>query len=119
MSSYGWHFSKKMFDWAVSKMYKTEGNKKVKIEPLCKEIVDSMLKQYGIILENNVGYDAAYVANMCKADFLGKSVKGEAGLVQYIKDTIDDPDGYEGMVFTRFFADCIGSGTPVYWEDML
>ena len=24
LSAYGWHFSKKMCDWAVSKMYKTE-----------------------------------------------------------------------------------------------
>ena len=28
-------------------------------------------------------------------------------------------DLYEGIVFTRFYADCIGSGIPIIWEDML
>ena len=32
---------------------------------------------------------------------------------------ITDGDAYEGMPFTRFYADCIGSGTPIIWEDML
>ena len=37
----------------------------------------------------------------------------------FVKDYIDDPDGYEGLPFTRFYADCIGSGTPIMWSDML
>ena len=68
---------------------------------------------------NAKGYDAVYVANMCRADFFGKSIKDEGALVQYVIDTINDPDGYEGMVFTRFYADCVGSGTPIDWEDMM
>ena len=28
-------------------------------------------------------------------------------------------DGYDGLSFTRFVADCIGSGKPVMWEDMI
>ena len=31
----------------------------------------------------------------------------------YIKDYVDDKDGYDGLPFTRFYADCIGSGTPI------
>ena len=119
LSYYGWHFSKKMCDWAVSRMYKNEAGKKRYIDPITKEMLDTLLKRYGIKLQNDSGYDSVYVANMCKADYLGKSIKGEAELIQYIYDTIEDADAYEGMVFTRFYADCIGSGTAINWEDML
>ena len=34
-------------------------------------------------------------------------------------DYIDDVDAYPGMPFTRFYADCIGSGTPILWEEAL
>lgn len=119
MGYYGWHFSKEMCDWAVSKMYKTELGKRRPIDPIQKDKVDALLKQYNIKLQKDSGYDSVYVANMCKADYLGKSVRGEPEMVQFIYDTIEDPDGYEGMVFTRFYADCVGSGTPIIWEDML
>lgn len=116
LSSYGWHFSKKMCQWAVSKMYKKDNKS---IVPITKECLDTLLKSYNITIENNKGYDYVYVANMCSADFLGSSIEGDKKLAQFIKDYIDDADAYEGMPFTRFYADCIGSGTPIIWEDLL
>lgn len=116
----GWHFNKKMCNWATSKMKKKDSSgKSVKISPYTKDDVDVILKRNNINLENDWGYDAVYVANMCIADFLGSSILDENRLALYIKDVVDDPDGYEGMVFTRFYADCIGSGRPIMWEDML
>lgn len=38
---------------------------------------------------------------MCKADYLGKSVPNENYLAQYIKDVLDDVDGYNGIAFNR------------------
>lgn len=119
LSYYGWHFSKKMCQWASSKMYREVNDIKNYITPFSKEDVDSILAKYGITLNNDKGYDAVYVANMCKADFLGRSVRDEQGLAMYVKDVIDDPDAYDGMVFTRFYSDCIGSGTAINWEDMM
>lgn len=119
LSYYGWHFSKKMCEWAASRMYRLVNNRPIKIDPIKKEQLDEILKRYSVSLKNDNGYDAVYVANMCKADYLGRSVKDEGAMVQFIVDTIEDPDGYEGMVFTRFYADCVGSGTPINWEDML
>lgn len=56
-------------------------------------------------------------------DFVNKVVRRDEPLskyqAKYIKDVIDDPDAYDGMPFTRFYADCIGSGTPINWEDMI
>ena len=121
LSIYGWHFSKKMCEWAVSRMYKDgEDNKPEQAIPnYTRERVDLLLKRFNLKLEKNRGYDDVYVANMCKFDFLGSSIDGEMKLAQFIKDYIDDADAYEGMPFTRFQADCIGSGTPIMWEDMI
>ena len=116
---YGWHFSKRMCEWAASKMYRKEGTAKRPIDPYTKERLEELLKQYGVTLKEGVTYDAVYVANMCKADYLGSSIRNESNLALFVKDTVEDPDGYEGMPFTRFYADCIGSGTPIDWEDML
>lgn len=52
-------------------------------------------------------------------DFNGSSIQNEQQLCLYIKDVIEDEDSYEGMIFTRFYADCIGKGTPIYWEDFI
>lgn len=119
LSMYGWHFSKKMCEWASSRMYKMVRDRKQYIEPYTRESVNALLKQMGIKLNNVKGYDDVYIANMCKADFLDSSVRGEDALILYVKDVIDDPDAYEGMPFTRFYADCIGSGTPIPWEEVL
>lgn len=43
----------------------------------------------------------------------------EQYLLQFVKDYLDDIDGYDGKALTRFYADCIGSGTPIMWEDMI
>lgn len=121
LSIYGWHFSKKMCEWAVSRMYKKEEENKPE-QPnsnYTRDKVDILLKRYDLKLENNKGYDDVYIANMCKFDFLGSSIDNEIKLAQFIKDYIDDADAYEGMPFTRFYADCIGSGTPIIWEDMI
>lgn len=115
LGAYGWHFSKKMCDWAISRMKTKDGQ----LEPLRKEDLDALMKKYGIKLENDVAFDALYVANMAKADYFGRSISDMAHLALFVKDYLDDPDGYRGLPFTRFYADCIGSGTPVMWEEML
>ena len=56
---------------------------------------------------------------MAKADFHGSSIKEESSLVKYVKDYLDDPDGYDGIAMTRFYADCIGKGEIIPWEDLL
>lgn len=48
LENYGWHFSKKMCEFAVSRMKDRNGKK---IEPYSKDKVDALLKQYGIELK--------------------------------------------------------------------
>lgn len=117
---YGWHFSKKMCDWAVSGMKaKDEDGKMKPIVPYFKEDVDTLMKKYGVSVSRDAGYDCVYVANMAKADYFKSSLSDDAHIALFVKDYIDDPDGYDGLPFTRFYADCIGSGKPIIWEDMM
>jgi hypothetical protein len=115
LRNYGWHFSKRMCQWAVSNMTDRNGNK---VRAYDKTKVENMLAVSNIQLKNDKGYDKVFVANMAQADFLGNSLMNEMQVARYVKDYIDDPDGYDGLPFTRFYADCIGSGTPIEWEDM-
>lgn len=120
LSQYGWHFSKKMCEWAVSRMKaKDETGKPKKLDMMKKDEVEELLKKYGVKLEMDSGYDCVYTANMAKSDYYKSSIADESHLALFVKDYIDDPDGYEGLPFTRFYADCIGSGTPIMWSDML
>ena len=91
----------------------------VHVARLDKEAVDALLKTYNIELKENQLYDYVFVANMCKADFLGSSVPDEQHLCKYVRDVIDDVDGYDGIVFNRWYADMCRQGIPVSWSDML
>ena len=119
LNNYGYHFNKKLCDWAVSQMYKEANGKKQNIQPYTKEQVDNLLKQYNIQPERGKLYDEVYIANMVKADFLGSSIPNEQYLAKYIKDMLDDPDAEDGFVFNRFIADCYFMDNPIEWEDVL
>lgn len=112
----GPHFNRKLLEFAVSKMTKADGKR---ITPYNKEQVKTMLERAGVVLKNDQLHDSVYVANMCKADFLGSSITDETRLALYVKDVIDDPDGYDGLVFNRWYADMCYCGIPIDWEEML
>lgn len=109
---YGQHFNKKLCQFAVSRM----DHGKV---PVLKEKVDEVLNKNGIILKNNELYDYVYVYNMGNNDFLGSSIADEKHLALYVRDVIDDKDGYDGIVFNRWYADMVTSGIPIEWDEML
>lgn len=116
LSNYGWHFSKAMCEWAVSKMKDRNGN----IVPRkTKEQVDAILAAHNVVISNDKGYDKVFVMHMGMSDYLGSSVPDEQHLARYVKDVLDDKDGYEGIAFTRFVADCNGKGEPIMWQDMI
>ena len=105
----GRHFNKHLCDFAVSQMEDSNG----KIIPYTEEQVDNILKAYNIHLDNDILYDKVFVANMCKADYMGSSIMDEQHIALFIKDYVDDKDGYLELPFTRFYADCVGSGCPI------
>lgn len=119
INNYGCHFNRKLCEEAVSRMYTKTGGRKEYIEPYSKEQVEDLLETNGIKLKRNKLYDAVYVANMCVADYLDKSVPDTQHLAMFVRDMIDDPDAEEGFIFNRFYADTMFMNDPVEWEDML
>jgi hypothetical protein len=120
INNYGCHFNKKLYEEAVSRMFKEdEEGKEESIKPYSKEQVERLLESYSIKLKRNKLYDACYVACMCKADYFGKSVPDERHMAMFIRDMIDDPDAEEGFIFNRFIADCMFMNNPVEWEDII
>lgn len=114
LSMYGWHFSKSMCMWAVSMMKDRNGNK---VQPYTKEQLSELINKTNDRVEAK-GYDDVYLAAIVKADFWGSSITSEGQMVKYLSDVMNDKDGYEGMPFTRFYADTIARGIPIVWEDM-
>lgn len=121
LDTYGWHFSKKMCEWAVSKM-KRKNPQTQKEEPLDymdKDKVDEFLKKFNVQLPDAKGYDVSYILHNARADYFKSSIADEAHLALFVKDFFNDPDGYPTMAFTRFYADCIGMGEPIIWSDLM
>lgn len=117
---HGPHFTKKLCDFAVSRMTRkdNEGND-ITIAAMERDEVDRILSDYGIRLKNRAGYDHVFAANMCKADYLGDSVPDMEHLARYVRNVIDDPDGYDGIVFCRWLADACHKRVEVPWEDVV
>ena len=111
----GPHFSKKLCEFAVGKMRKKEG----RITPWSKAEVDEMLNTAGVEVENDSLHDTVFVANMCKADYYKSSIADKEHVAKYIKDYLDDEDGYDGIAFNRWLADCARKGVAIPWDDVL
>lgn len=121
LRNYGYSFSKKACEFAVSLMERENKatGKKEKIEPFSKEKAEELLSGHGIKLENNIGYNFVYVFNMALADYWKGAIDDEAHLVKYIKETIDDVDGNPENLFRMWIAKMDGNGIPIPWEDIM
>ena len=98
LAEHGWNFSKKLCEYAVSKMKDRNGNK---IHPYDKDQVEALMKQFNVELKNDVEYNKVYVLNMVRADY------------------IDDVDGSPTRALDEYYAKCIACGTPFSWEDYI
>lgn len=120
LSHNGPHFNKKCCEFAVSQMYKTDDNgEEENITPYTKQEVENILKEYSIKVEYAQLEDITYVANMCKFDYYRGSVPDEKHLALYIKETLDDPDGCEGLTFNRWIGDMKWLGIAIPWNEFL
>lgn len=113
---YGFHFSKKLYEFAVSMMKDRNGGSP---QPVTKEQCSEKLRNLGVTLKNDKGYDAAYVWQMGMADYFGSSIKDEQHLALFVKDFLDDPDGSKTKAFDHFVVDCRAKDEPLFWEDFV
>lgn len=118
ISAYGFHFSKRAFEYATKKMKRknSSSGQMEKITPVTKDKVDEILAAHNVHLENDSLYDAAYVFNMNKTDCWGSSIEDEQHLAKSVKDVLDDPDGSDELPFRYWLQKMVALGKPVDWE---
>ena len=116
LEDYGYHFNKKLFDFAVEKMRDRNGNK---LQVFDKEKVNSFLAGHGIKLRNDYGHDAAYVFNMARADYWGGAITDEPHLALFVRDYLEDPDGSPTRAFDEFYIKTVALGIPIFWDEMM
>lgn len=116
LSHYGRHFSKKMYEFAVSTMRSRGGDK---MEAISKQDLEQKMSLNNVEVENDILYDKNYVYTMAMSDFYGSSIIDEKHICMYVRDLCDDEDKEEGFIFNRFYADCVFMGIPIDWEDMI
>lgn len=118
---YSWSFSKKAYEYAVSKMKKKDPatGREAPCEKKTKEQMDELFKKYGVDISKAKGYDAYYVYSSAYCDYFKSSLADEQHLALFVKDTIEDIDAYDGMIFTRWYSDAIGKGEQPPWLDLI
>lgn len=117
MASHGRHFSKPMLEWAVGMMRDRTG-KKVTLPD--KKQLDNILSAHNVSIERGEGfYDPLYVWCMARADYFGSSIVDDLHMARYMKDYIDDPDGYGTRAFDEFYIKCVAKGIDIPWEDII
>lgn len=107
--NYGWHFNKRMLNFALDHLPK-------EISPVDKDKVDSLLRANNIALPTDSLYDYIYVANYCLSVYYKSSIVDEKQLALFIKDTMEAEDG---VIFTKWYSTMCRLGIPIEWEDMI
>lgn len=65
------------------------------------------------------GWELVAVVPMAYADFFPEPLRNEFDIAMYVKKYIDDPDGYDGIAFSRYLADLKRTGKYIDWEEMI
>lgn len=117
----GYHFDKKLYEYAASLMRKMnrQTQKEEKVPIYNKEEIDAILKRYGIEVENKGNYDYVYVAQMCRADYLGGSIADDHRLALYVKETCDDVDAPDGLILRQWIMKMATLGESIDWYQFI
>lgn len=115
IAKHGYHFTAQLADCA-SKMMKNVNNREHR---WTSDQIKQQLMIHGL---NDLGKctlgDITFLANMAYADFYPDVLNSEHACIKYAIAVAKDPDGYDGIVFSRWIADLIGKKvTSIDWEE--
>lgn len=113
-------FSRKLAEWAVSRMeVKDTATKQMKpIVPTPIDRVQSILKENSVEMPEEFIYTAFYLYNMAVADY-PKTLQTDELRARYVEETICDPDGMPENVLSCFETKMCNAEVPIYWEMFL
>ena len=110
------HFSKALAKWAISRMrVRDASGELVRITSVPLEEVESVLDSHGVVVKEESIYDAWYLYNMCLADYR-KTMPEKKDIVNYINETINDPDCKPTAVLACWRAKMDVMRVPIHWE---
>jgi len=115
---YGCKFSRKLAEYAVSKMKNKNGQggttKHISFESVMQE-----LNKNGVKVDEEDKDNSYYLFNMFYSDFYPNTLKDEKQISSAVKDKLEDPDGYEGDVFIEWYAKTIYRHIPISLDRFL
>ena len=111
LRNYGWHFSKKMYEFAVSNM--KDKNKK-SVQPVDRENLKAQMNNAGF-KDEFAGYDACYVYSMAKSDFYGSTLMSEPQIYSFVNDYL--PGHTKPNIFQRIWRAIISK--PTYYAETI
>ena len=115
IAHHGNHFTDKLADWATKQMENGDGSShNWTSTQVAKALEPHRAKMPAFITDG----DLAFAANMCYADFFPSIAKTEEDCLKYAMKTAMDPDGYDGMIFSRWLSDVIGKEIEVKWGEV-
>lgn len=110
-------FSKKLAEWAISKMEMkdpaTKSIKKLVVRKL--DDVQKVLEDNKVELPMEFIYTSWYLFNMAVADY-PKTLKTDEQRAMFVEETLCDPDGIPENVLDCFVTKMCNAGEPIYWE---
>ena len=110
------HFSKTLAEWAITNMRVKRPNGEMKrAATISFEEAEKIFERNGVKIKEESIYDAWYLYNMCLADYK-KSLPAENKIVEFVDETINDPDCVPQSVLACFRAKMDVMGIPIHWE---
>lgn len=99
---HGYHFTEQLAQVASDMMINSNG----KAHKWTPEQIEKTMNMYGLTDHGRCTLgDLTYLANMAYADLYPTVLKDEVSCLRYAVAIANDPDGYDGMPFTRWLAD--------------
>lgn len=118
IEKHGHHFTEDLAKKAVSYMVNDNGDNHV----FQMEFVKRWLLEHNYaisLFKNSTLGDIFYAANMAYADFYPKILKTEEDCLEFAIAMAKDVDGYEGLIFCRWFTDCKHKGIQIDWQEYI
>ena len=113
-------FSKKLAEWAISKMEMKDPSTKTMKPIVVRKLddVQNVLEDNKVELPMEFIYTSWYLFNMAIADY-PKSLKTDEQRAMFVEETLCDPDGMPENVLDCFVTKMCNAEVPIYWEKFL
>lgn len=118
MDAYHGQFSRKLAEWAISKMKTKRNGEMVSIKMIHVDAVMEALKNAGVYVSEESTYTAWYLWHMAIADY-PRSLDADNRRAWFVDETLNDPDGKPSNVLACFRAKMDNADCPIMWERMI